>query len=231
MQIEILELVGGAERARGLVVIIDVLRAFSTACFVAAAGAECIIPLAGLEEAYALKRQNPAYILMGERDGKIQPGFDFGNSPAALENVDFSGAVVVQTTSAGTRGIEKAVGAEEIITGSFVNAGAVIDYIRCRDPKRVSLVGMGNSGLRPASEDLCCAEYIESALKGGRSDFEAMVAEIRNADGRRFFDPALAEIYPSRDFSLCMDLDRFDFVLRVETCAGGRCLRRRPLKS
>lgn len=80
--------------------------------------------------------------------------------------------------------LELASGAEEIITGSFVNAGAVIDYIRCRDPKRVSLVGMGNSGLRPASEDLSCAEYIGSALEGGRSDFEAMVAKIRNADGR-----------------------------------------------
>jgi 2-phosphosulfolactate phosphatase len=229
MRIEILELLTGAEQARGLAVIIDVLRACSTACFVAAGGAERIIPLADLEEAYALKRKHPAYILMGEREGRIQPGFDFGNSPAAVKDVDFSGAVVVQTTSAGTRGLEKAAaGAGEIITGSFVNARAVIDYIRRRDPPRVSLVCMGNSGLSSAAEDVCCAEYIRNGLEGRPSDFAAMVARIRAESGRRFFDPALAEIYPQEDFRLCMELDRFAFVLRAGSDGGGLCLRRWP---
>lgn len=229
MRIEILELLSGAERARGLAVVIDVLRAFSTACFVAAGGAERIIPLADLEEARDLKRRHPAYILMGERDGKIQPGFDFGNSPQDVEGVDFSGAVVVQTTSAGTRGLERAAaGAEELITGSFVNAGAVIEYIRRRAPDILSLVCMGNSGITSAEEDLFCAEYIAGALEGRATDFPAMVAGIAAGSGKRFFDPAQAEVYPPGDFELCMQLSRFPFVLRLEPDSRGRCLRRRP---
>lgn len=51
--------------------------------------------------AYKIKEQNDSYILVGERHGKILPGFDYGNSPSQIKNVDFSGKTVVHT-SAGT---------------------------------------------------------------------------------------------------------------------------------
>ena len=44
--------------ADGLVVVIDVLRAFSTAAYALAAGAESITLVGGAEEALALKTQN-----------------------------------------------------------------------------------------------------------------------------------------------------------------------------
>src|SRR5690606_17237699 len=113
------------------------------ACYVMNNGAKTLIPVGDLDIAYQLKEENPNYILMGEREGIIQPGFDFGNSPSAIESVDFTSKTVVHTTSAGTQGIVNAVGADEIITGSFVNAQAIIDYIRMKDPAEVSLVCMG----------------------------------------------------------------------------------------
>jgi 2-phosphosulfolactate phosphatase len=44
MHIDILDLIEGAKQAQGLTVIIDVFRAFSTACYVVRNGARQIIP-------------------------------------------------------------------------------------------------------------------------------------------------------------------------------------------
>ena len=85
MNIKILQLIEGARKAEGLTVIIDVFRAFSVACYVFNNGAEKIIPVGSLETAYALKEENGEFILMGERKGKILPGFDYGNSPAHVQ--------------------------------------------------------------------------------------------------------------------------------------------------
>ena len=79
MNIEILHLIEGAKKAEGLTVIIDVFRAFSTACYAVRNGAKEIIPVGDLKIAYQLKEENPNSVLIGERGGKIQPGFDFGN--------------------------------------------------------------------------------------------------------------------------------------------------------
>ena len=54
----------------GLAVIIDVFRAFTTAAVVMANGAECIVPVGGLEEAFELRRLHPDWVLMGERGGR-----------------------------------------------------------------------------------------------------------------------------------------------------------------
>ena len=91
MDIDILHLIEGAKQARGLAVIIDVFRAFTTACYAVRNGAVGIIPVGDADLAYQLKKENPDYILMGERQGKKLPGFDYGNSPTEIETVEFSG--------------------------------------------------------------------------------------------------------------------------------------------
>jgi 2-phosphosulfolactate phosphatase len=70
LEICVLQLVEGAREASGVAVIIDVFRAFSTACYVMANGARSIIPLGDLDEAYRMKMLHPDYILMGERDAR-----------------------------------------------------------------------------------------------------------------------------------------------------------------
>jgi len=220
MEINILQLIEGAKRARGLAVVIDVFRAFSTACYVTDRGVARIVPVGDIETAYRLKRDNPSYILMGERGGVIQPGFDFGNSPTHAERADFTGRTVVHTTSAGTQGIANASGADEVITGSFVNAGAIVKYIRERKPERVSLVCMGLGGKTPADEDTLCAEYIKNALEGKPNDFEAVVKYLRDESRTGSFmdlEGAVSETSaPKSDFDKCLELDRFSFVLKVE---------------
>lgn len=216
MNIRILQLLEGAQKAEGLVVIIDVLRAFTVACHVIENGAEKIIVVKDVEKAFALKEEHPGYVLIGERNEAIIPGFDFGNHPSRISPVDFTGKTVVLTTSAGTLGIVTAVDrADEVITGSFVNAGAIVRYIRERRPDVVSLVCMGYSAEYEVEEDTFCAEYIRNALENRPSDFEEMVRIVKDTSGRRFFDPATMDHSLPEDFDLCMRLDIFDFVLRV----------------
>jgi 2-phosphosulfolactate phosphatase len=221
MNIRINQLVEGAREATGLTVVIDVFRAFSSACYVMAGGAERILAVGEVETALDLKKDHPEYILMGERNEIMPPGFDFGNSPSQLEVFNFTGKTVVQTTSAGTRGLVNAGGADEIITGSFVNADAIVRYIRSRSPENVSLVCMGYSAQRPIEEDTFCAHYIRNCLQGLETDFQNITDNIRETSGARFFIAENQDHAPSTDFYLCLDLNRFDFILSATKLEKG----------
>jgi 2-phosphosulfolactate phosphatase len=216
MKINILHLVEGAKRARGIAVIIDVFRAFSLACYLFGRGVEKIIPVAEKDKAFALKERYPGFVLIGERNNQMIPGFDFGNSPFQTRGYDFRGKTVVHTTSAGTQGIVNADHAEEIITGSFVNAKAIVRFIRARNPAVVSLVCMGYSSLYPTEEDTLCAEYIRNELNGKPFDYQNALEIIRTTSGKRFYDPANQSFSPREDLLYCLHLNYFDFVLKAE---------------
>lgn len=216
MEVKILQLLEGAKDARGLTIIIDVFRAFSTACYAIQLGAKKIIPVGNIDISYQLKKQNPEFILVGERNEKKPPNFDFGNSPSLLEKEKITGKTIVHTTSSGTQGIANATSADEIITGSFVNAGAIIRYIQKRQPKMVSLVCMGYACEYPTDEDTLCAEFIKNELEDVPNNYNNMIETIRTGSGSRFFDPKKQEWSPKADFNLCLDLNRFNFVLKVE---------------
>jgi len=216
MTVEILQLLEGARKAQGLTVIIDVFRAFSTACYAYGSKIQRIYPVGDLEKAYQLKQINPEYILVGERNEQKPEGFDYGNSPSQLMTGNLSGKTMVHTTSSGTQGIANANHADEILTGSFVNAQAIINYIRKQNPARVSLVCMGYSCQYPTDEDTLLAVYIKNELEGIPNDFTAMVEQIRKGDGARFFAPEKQDWAPVADFDLCLSLNRFNFVLKVE---------------
>lgn len=216
MQINILQR-GEEDKAKGLVVVIDVFRAFSTTCYIYENGAEKIIPVGEIELAYDLKKQNNEYILMGERNGYIQPGFDYGNSPWENRNVDFNGKTVVLTTTAGTQGIIRVKDiADEIITGSFVNAGAVINYIKHKNPDDVSLLCTDTPNNPARDEDMVCAKYIRNALTGEQNDFSKIKEHLQNdGPGDDFFNLSVTS-RPKEDFELCLELNKFNFITKVE---------------
>ena len=216
MEIQILQLTEGAKKAKGLTVIIDVFRAFSTACYVFAAGADKIIPVEHVEEAFNLKKILTNVVMLGERLERKVPGFDFGNSPTHIMDQNFNGKTIIMTTSSGTRGIANATQSDEIITGSFVNAEAIVNYIRRKGPATVSLVCMGYEGRYPTQEDTFLAEYIRDRLLNKETNFDEMKQILRTGDGARLLDPANHEWSPATDFELCLDLNRFDFVLKIE---------------
>src|SRR6187402_535339 len=64
-----------------VVVIIDVFRATSTIAAALHNGARFVIPVASVEECISMKGCVENCITAGERDGKVAPGLEYGNSP------------------------------------------------------------------------------------------------------------------------------------------------------
>ena len=217
-KVNILHLIEGAKQAKGLTVIIDVFRAFSLECYLYDMGVKQIRPVGTIQEAFSLKQRIPNSVLIGERHGQKCDGFDYGNSPSVISRKDVVGKTIIHTTSAGTQGIVNATDASEIITGSLVNAKAVAEYIIAKHPESVSLVCMGNAGVRPAPEDELCAEYIKSILEGRElSDLEQRVSSLQYHGGEHFFDRARQHIYPEADFYMCIECNKFPFVIKIQT--------------
>lgn len=221
MTIDITEFSEGARRATGVTVIIDVFRAFSVACYIFDSGAVRLITTSEVQKAFDLKKSYRNSVLTGERGERKIEGFDFGNSPTEIIKADLTGKTVIQTTTAGTNGLNNAAGADVLLTGSLVNAGSVVKYIKTLNPDHVSLVAMGYRASVSADEDLICAEMIKSGLTGRSINYEKQIEELRYGSGRRFFDPANLTYSPPTDFFLCTMINRFSFVLKGERRPDG----------
>ena len=218
MQIVISDFVTGARNAQGIAVIIDVFRAFSLAPYAFAAGARSILPMDDIERARRLKREDPKRLLLGERHTQPPPDFDGGNSPAQLLQRDIRDRELIHTTHAGTQGLVNAIHADEVLTGSLVNAAAIVRYIQRQSPQQVTLERMGYEARERCLEDDVCAELLAARLRGESYPMVGIAARLRSAAAAaKFFDPACEHYAPQADFDLCTAIDRFDFVLKLDT--------------
>ena len=224
--IQTADFVAGARAARGLVVIIDVFRAFSVAAHAFARGARAIVPVGDIDEARELKRLHPGWLLIGERHARPLPGFDCGNSPTELERLELRDRTIIHTTHSGTQGLAATGAADQVITGALVNAAAIVRYIRAQAPTTVTLVRMGHEATERCAEDDLCAQLLQERLLSEPPQVADVRERLRSAaSAQKFFDPA-CDWAPLRDFELCTRVDAFDFVLRLERAAGPPQLRR-----
>ncbi len=206
--------------ATGTVVVIDVLRAFTSAAFAFAAGAEEIILVQETAEAFALQRKMPGVLLMGEVDGFPIEGFNYGNSPSALINLDLTGHHFIQRTSRGTVGVVRSTSADKILTSSFCCAKATSNFIldHALDTVTFVITGLGENGR--GDEDIACADYLESLLQGHQPDPEPFLRRVtESVIGQAFLNPSYPEL-PADDLPCCTDLDRFDFAMLVRRKNG-----------
>ena len=212
-EVRILHLLKEAENARGTAVVIDVFRAFTVEGFLLAGGAAKLIPVAEEEKARAYTDA----VKVGERKGYRLEGFDYGNSPSAIQQADVRGKTVVHTTSAGTQGIEACMPyADEVLVAALTNAKATAEYIVQSGVKNVSLLATGLMGERDTEEDVLCAEYIRALILGeDTAEILKEVPTLRYTEGKKFFDPLQQDRFPQADFALCIDTDRFPFAMKV----------------
>jgi 2-phosphosulfolactate phosphatase len=202
----------------GTVVVIDVIRAMTTAAYAFAAGVRDIVPAGTVDEALALRDRFPGALVMGEVGGLPVPGFDFGNSPAALIGRDLRGKRLIQRTSAGTQGLVRSARADLLLGGNFGGAAATA---RCRQARGASEVTLVKTGQE--DEDQACAEYLAALLQDERPPVAALLARTHDAGLMRMRDAGLGANFTEAeriefvaDLTCCTALDRFDFVLRVE---------------
>jgi 2-phosphosulfolactate phosphatase len=220
MIVNVVECLSGAQRAKGLVIIVDVFRSTTLGCFLVAGGAAEYIVTDSLDRARAMAAERGGKVI-GELVDVPTSEFDYLNSPALIEKADIRGETLLHVTNAGTRGLMVCTEADEILMGSFVNAKAVVDYVRAKQPEVVTLVAMGTGGTMRAQEDMMCAMYIKNEIEEYPNSFKTLKKFLRDVDtAAKFFDDD-REDCPEEDFDLCMDLDRFDFVLKGEPIEGG----------
>ncbi|MFL5310408.1 MAG: 2-phosphosulfolactate phosphatase [Myxococcales bacterium] len=211
MQVRIVTGTRGAAAATGDVVIIDVIRAFTTAAYAFAAGIDEIELVATVEEALS----RPGF-RMGEVGGRPVPGFDHGNSPSQLVGRALSGRAV-QRTSSGTQGVVLAKSAATLWLGSLVVASATARALaRSSD---VSLVAMGGRGEPAEEEDMAAAIYISALLHGKPPPRENVLAMVRGSRAAALH-AADSPDRPRADIDCCCAVDAFDFAMKVDRADG-----------
>jgi 2-phosphosulfolactate phosphatase len=198
-------------RPAAVAVVIDVLRATSTATEALAAGYERVLCADTIERARGLR--GAGRVIAGERHCVMPEGFDQGNSPR--EAATPRGEELVLATTNGAPAIVAAAAlADEVLLGCLLNLSAVLTGLRERgDPEgtEIQLVCSGTDGA-PALEDAYVAGLISASLPGPRSD-SALICE------------AVARAYPSPVEALAASADAV--VLRaagldadIEHCAA-----------
>jgi 2-phosphosulfolactate phosphatase len=205
--------------ARGIVIVIDVIRAFTVAGYAFAGGARGLWLVRTVEEAQALHTREPEALLAGEVDGRLIPGFDLNNSPVRVASTDLRGKLVIQRTGAGTQGAVGAVNASHVLLCALTNARATAAYARriftaTGDP--VTLLPTGDqTDFVFGSEDVICADYVEALLRG-QEDAPVIlaggIAQLRSS-GRfalwKHDDPD----FPYEDIANVLEADRFGFAI------------------
>jgi 2-phosphosulfolactate phosphatase len=206
----------------GVVVCVDVLRAFTTAACAFAGGATEIWLVAGRDEAVARGRELGA-LVMGEEHGRRPPGFDLSNSPVELSRADVAGRTIVQRTSAGTQGAVAAVDADRLFVAGLVVASATARAVDACDlgPPTYCITGRFPDDVHHGEDDLLTAQLIERARLGLPLDAEATAAAVAGSrEAERTLAVGAGHVF-AEDIDVACAVDRFDFAMEVERVEGG----------
>jgi 2-phosphosulfolactate phosphatase len=159
-------------RSAQVAVVVDVLRATSTATQALAAGYRRVLCANSIERAIGLR--GPGRVLAGERQCVKPVGFDQGNSP--IEATKCRGEELVLATTNGAPAIVAAADhAPLVLLACMLNLGAITELLSERSNVNVQIVCSGTDRA-VALEDVYVAGRLSAQLSGPRTD-AALVAE------------------------------------------------------
>jgi 2-phosphosulfolactate phosphatase len=156
-------------RPADVAVVVDVLRATTTATQALAGGYRRVLCVDSLERALRMRARDR--VLAGEQHGKRPPGFDLGNSPREVARTSAEELVLATTNGAPTI-VEAAHQAPVVMLACLLNLEAVAARL---DGADVQIVCSGTYGAT-ALEDVYVAGRLSAMLGGARTD-AALVAE------------------------------------------------------
>ena len=164
-------------------IMVDALRASSTIT-VALDKFEKIIPCFSAEEGLKIKDETGG-VLAGERKGKKIDGFDIGNSPTDIEELETDAKTLILTTTNGTRILENMN--STVLVGCLINAKAVGSASATIAQNHIDVVMAGVKG--------------QFALEDFLSSGEILYWICQNLDDYEINDLAKAAIIASRDYN------------------------------
>jgi 2-phosphosulfolactate phosphatase len=110
-----------------VVVLVDILRATTSICAAFENGVARIIPVPDAEQARHMKEKG--YLVASEQDGKKLEFADFGNSAFQFTREAIGGKTLVYCTTNGTKALEYAKNADQIVIGAFINITALTNWL------------------------------------------------------------------------------------------------------
>jgi 2-phosphosulfolactate phosphatase len=201
--------IDGARHARGTVVVIDVLRAFTVSAYALAGGArECRL-VRTVAEARALAAISTGSVICAEEDALPVEGIAISNSPTQIRDSDLQGRILIQRSSAGTQ-VAAAVESSDIFAASLVVAQATVQACLLRKPQTITLLASADY-----PEDHACAHYMHAIIHGEQPDLKELLEPLRNSDRYRRVLSGDWPGFPPSDLELALQADVFDFAMPV----------------
>ncbi len=150
----------------GIYVVIDTYKFSTTVCTLLEHGAEFVKPLQNEAECREMSRESPDSLVGGEMVEETTPreGFEIGNSPSYVEQVDVAGRPVGLHSDNGAETVRALDDSEAIYLASTVNAAAIALHLRNSEYESVNLLTAGRQG-QTAMEDIIAAILVHRYLK------------------------------------------------------------------
>lgn len=147
-----------------VVLVVDVLRATTTATALFGRGLQTLILADSLASARALQEDGES--LIGEDGGLNPDAFDFGNSPLEIRLHDFSGKRAILTTSNGTRAAHLAArSGKHVLLTCLNNASAACRVALKLAENEVVILCAGSAG-EESHDDTYAAGVLAARLMG-----------------------------------------------------------------
>ena len=205
----------GARQARGIAVVIDVLRSFTVSAYALAGGArECRL-VTTTDEARALAASIPGAVLSAEENALPLAGIAISNSPTQISAADLKGRVLVQRSTAGTPVAAAVRPGIDIFAASLVVAHATVQSCLLRHPAQLTLIASADH-----PEDHACARYMEAIVRGEQPDAHRLLQPLRESERYARAQSGTWPGFPPTDLDLALMTDRFNFAMPVTREAG-----------
>jgi 2-phosphosulfolactate phosphatase len=205
----------GARQARGTVVVIDVLRAFTVSAYALGGGAlECRL-VRTVAEAKGLAASIKDAVISAEEDALPVEGIAISNSPSRITQTELRGKILIQRSTAGTQCAAAAKEADDMFAASLVVARATAQACLLRDPATLTLVASADH-----PEDHACADYIEGLIRGQKPDLDRLLQPLREAERYRKAMSGDWPGFPPTDLDLALQTDRFEFAMPITRAEG-----------
>lgn len=147
------------------IVVVDVIRATTTAVTAVATGRRCF-SAPSVESALALAEEFDNPLLAGEFRGEMPASFEMDNSPAQLVSRTDTHRTLILVSSSGTRAIHEADGCEAVYLACFRSHSVLPEYLAGRH-SRIAIIGAGSRGEFREEDQICCAWIAAGLMNRG----------------------------------------------------------------
>ena len=214
MQVNIYQGRATSPQVAEITIVIDVIRAFTVAHYAFLQGASSIYLAETVEQAFQISEKQQELLLAGEVGGLPIEGFDLDNSPYDIKGKNLKKRTLIQVTTNGVRATLNNLSSEQVFVTGFANAKQTALFIKANiaETSKVNIIASHPTG----DDDLACAEYISSILKGSDAITKEEVIKriLHSSAAQKFFDKNKPNFKPE-DILLCTKELNSGFVMKV----------------